>query len=423
MQCGDWGTRLIPAASFSIEQERDSTNAGISSRVADAPLQGSRKVRAIPRVLYVIDQLRQLGGAERILLEMTNRLACDRYSCSVLTFDLDPSLKALSNLSVPLRVLPLSRTYDWNAVRAATELRRIIRDEKISIVHTFFETSDLWAAPIAKFSGCPILVSSRRDMGILRTGKHRLAYPLVNRLFDRVLAVSNEVKTFAIEHDRLPSQQVETLYNGVDFREVERLGHAFSSREMLGIPCGAPVITLLANVRRLKGIDVLIRSAATVCAEFPETRFLVVGSILEPDTMTNLEQTVSALGLEKSVLFPGQFSNPYPLLHGSDIFVLPSRTEGFSNALIEAMACGLPCVATRVGGNAEAIEEGSSGFLVQSEDYGALADRLLRLLRDPQMARRMGNTARETARHRFGMDAMIGRLMNIYDGLLEGKLA
>jgi glycosyltransferase involved in cell wall biosynthesis len=107
----------------------------------------------------------------------------------------------------------------------------------------------------------------------------------------------------------------------------------------------------------------------------------------------------------------------------SDIFVLPSRNEGFSNSLIQAMASGLPCIATRVGGNAEALEEGASGFLIDSEDHQALAERLMLLLRDPQMARRMGRRGRQAAAERFGMTAMLARLMDIYDELLEDRLA
>ncbi len=412
---------MIPAVSSAPAQGHPANDAGESIDDMQAQPRRSRNRDDRPRVLYVIDQIRQLGGAERMLIEMANRLAQDRYSCSILTFDLDPDLSALSKLSVPLRSLPLRRTYDWNAAKAAIKLRQIIKNEKISIVHTFFETSDLWAAPIAKFAGAPFLISSRRDMGILRDGKHHLAYPFANRIFDKVLVVSNEVKKFAMEHDRLPAKQVEVLYNGVDFSEIDKQIHAYSVREVLGIPTAAPIISLLANIRRLKGIDVLIQSAVKVCAEFPATRFLVAGATLEPDTMKDLEHAVACLGLGDNFLFPGQLSNPYPLLYGSDVFVLPSRTEGFSNALIEAMACGLPCVATRVGGNAEAIEEGISGYIVQSEDPDALADRILRLLRDPEAARRMGNSARESARKRFDIDAMMSRLMNVYDELLEAK--
>src|SRR5260370_11883462 len=114
-------------------------------------------------------------------------------------------------------------------------------------------------------------------------------------------------------------------------------------------------------------------------------------------------------------------TNPFPVLRASNAFCLPSRNEGFSNALIEAMGCGLPCVATRVGGNAEALQEGKSGYLVASEDSEAMADRILRLLRDPVMPQRMAQTARETVKPPFTINAMMNRLMWIYDEVLVAK--
>jgi glycosyltransferase involved in cell wall biosynthesis len=375
----------------------------------------------LPHILYIIDQIPGLGGAERTLLEIVRRLGRDRFRCSILTFRIDPQLEALSSLHCPLHVLPLNRTWDLNAAKMALRLRHLIRHENVSIVHTFFETSDLWAAPIAKFSGCPVLVSSRRDMGILRAGKHRLAYPLISRLFDRILAVSEEVRSYCLNHDLLPAERVETLYNGVDLDDLSRKARDGDARQQLGLGSGVPVISTVAHIRPVKGIDVLVRAAARVCREFPEATFVIVGAVLVPETYAELQTLVESLGLKNNVRFMGILSNPYPILRASDVFCLPSRNEGFSNALIEAMGCGLPCVATRVGGNAEALDEGTSGYLVASEDVETLADRILRLLRDPQQRLQMGKAARQRVEARFSMRAMMARLMDIYDELLAAK--
>src|SRR5216684_5034442 len=126
-------------------------------------------------VLFVIDELCELGGAERILLKMVRLLPKDLFRCSVVTFRIREDLEELTEIGCPLYVFPLKKTYDFNALRMAMRLRNLIRREKVSIVHTFFETSDLWAGLVARLSGCPVLISSRRDMGILRSGKHRAA--------------------------------------------------------------------------------------------------------------------------------------------------------------------------------------------------------------------------------------------------------
>jgi len=375
----------------------------------------------VPHILYVIDQICQVGGAERVLLEMIRRLPRDHFRCSVITFRTEPGLKALENVYSPLRVLPLRRTYDISAIRTALLIRDLIRRENVSIVHTFFETSDLWAAPIARLSGCPVLVSSRRDTGILRTRKHHLAYPIVNRLFDRVLTVSEKVRSYALNHDHLPPERVETLYNGVDLEALDAKAAEVDARLSLGLKTTSLVISTLANIRYVKGIDVLARAAARVCFACPDAVFLVVGGVLEPGAFRKLQSLVDSLGIKDNFRFLGAMPNPYPVLAASDIFCLPSRTEGFSNALIEAMGSRLACVATRVGGNAEALTDGVNGFLVESEDADAMGNRLLRLLRDPNLRRGMGQAARQTVESHFSMSAMMARLTGIYQELLAAK--
>ncbi len=177
----------------------------------------------------------------------------------------------------------------------------------------------------------------------------------------------------------------------------------------------------MANIRHIKGIDVLARAAARVCHACPDTVFLAVGGVLEPETFRKLQALVDSLGIKDNFRFLGTMSNPYPVLAASDVFCLPSRSEGFSNALIEAMGSRLPCVATRVGGNGEALTEGVDGFLVESEDADAMGDRLLRLLRDPKLRQGMGLAARKTVESQFSMSAMMARLAGIYRELLAAK--
>jgi glycosyltransferase involved in cell wall biosynthesis len=373
------------------------------------------------QILFVVDQLCQLGGAERALLQILRRLPRDRYSASVVTFQVNEKLEELQQLPCPLHVFPLRKTYDWNAAKTAVKIQTLLKKERISLVHTFFETSDIWAAPIAKWSGVPALVSSRRDLGILRSHKHNLAYPIVNRFFDRVLAVSDEVRSYCIAHDHIPAEKVLTLYNGVDLEELDAKASGGDIRQSLGVVPGVPIVSTVANIRRVKGIDVLVRAAAQVCRSFPQTVFVVAGAVLEEQTFADLQKQVSALGLSKNFRFAGKLSNPFLLMRESSIFCLPSRSEGFSNALIEAMACSLPCVATRVGGNGEAIVDGINGHLVASEDADAMAERMQRLLQDPEFARRTGAEARQTVESRFSIRSMMDRLIGVYDELLAGN--
>lgn len=381
------------------------------------PMGGENRVH----ILFLIDQLDQLGGAERVLFDIICRLPKDRFRCSLGTFrkGLEPSI--FDDLPCPVHRFPLSRTYDLDAARMAMRLRHLIRKERVSITHTFFETSDLWGGLVAKLSGCPILISSRRDVGILRARKHHVAYRLMRSAVDRVLTVSDEVRNYCLHQDGLDPGKVITIYNGVDGAKFSSSNGTEGIRASLGLTETSPLIITVANIRRIKGIDVFIQAAAVVSQEFPTATFLVVGEVLEQEYSSELRQLASDLGLLGKVKFLGPSKEVASLLRVSDVFCLTSRSEGFSNALVEAMACGLPCVATRVGGNGEAIEDNVNGFLVPVEDPEAAADRICKLLHDPERARLIGHAAQRTVQEKFTAEAMIRQLVSVYDDVMASR--
>src|SRR5262249_30191566 len=156
----------------------------------------------------------------------------------------------------------------------------------------------------------------------------------------------------------------------------------------------------------IKGTDMVVEVAAKVCARYPRAVFLIPGKILEQEYYNTLVQTIASLGLTDNVKFLGSSDRVFSLLKLSNVFCLLSRSEGFSNALLEAMACGLPCVVTDVGGNKEAIEDATSGFLVPAENVNAAAEKLLALLEDASQASRMGRRGREIIEQKFTTDVM-----------------
>src|SRR5437763_8202619 len=149
-------------------------------------LEGSHRTE-LPHVLLVLDQFpKTLGGGERIVLRLAALLPKYGYRVSILTFFVHPECSSLKSAPCPVYVLPLRRTYDLKAFNAAFELRRFIRAQRIQIVQTFFESSDIWAGFVTKVLSDAKLISSRRDMGILRARKHRIAYRLMARIPDAV---------------------------------------------------------------------------------------------------------------------------------------------------------------------------------------------------------------------------------------------
>ncbi len=372
-------------------------------------------------VLYLIDVLWGLGGAERALLRMAKLLPPERYRCTIGTFRLRPAAPVFSELPCPVREFPIQRMIGWQALRAARDLRRFIRSENVQIVHTFFESADLLGGPVAKLSGCPVIVSSRRDMGILRNTRHRIGYRLISGVFDQVQAVSGAVREQTIRADRLHPSKVVTIPNGI---EVEKVLAAKSTGavEKLELDGRGPVIASVGHIRRVKGFDVLLRAAAEICKVWPRAMFLIVGSIQEPACDRELHNQVHQLGLGNNVRFLGKMDNEivWSLLKCCDVFCLPSRSEGMSNALLEAMCCALPCVATAVGGTPEVLEDGGAGFVVPNEDHGAVAERILTLLGNRELARRMGLRGQAIIAERFSAEAMVRNMVREYDRLMEG---
>jgi glycosyltransferase involved in cell wall biosynthesis len=365
----------------------------------------------LPHVLLVVDQFpRALGGGEKTVLRLAELLPSYGFRASVLTFAIHPESSVLAApLPFPLYLLPLQRTYDLTAFRAARALGRFLREQSVLLVQTFFESSDLWAGLVTRTLSSARLVWSRRDMGILRSAKHRLAYRLMAGVPDEVFAVSDGVRRHCIEEDGIDPARVCTIYNGLD---VNR----FRSRQDTVPP--RFTVTTVGNIRHVKGHDVLIQAAALVLAQYPEASFSIAGDVLEPACFDELQRLVTQLGIEDSFRFIGGVRDVAQHLAAADVFVLPSRSEGFSNAILEAMACALPVIATDVGGNAEAVLNAVTGYIVPPEDPAALARCMLQLAGDRALLGRMGAAGRGLAEKKFSTEAMMKQVTCAYRRLL-----
>jgi glycosyltransferase involved in cell wall biosynthesis len=262
------------------------------------------------------------------------------------------------------------------------------------------------------------LIWSRRDMGILRGRKHEVAYRLMAPLPDAVFAVSELVRQHCIEEDRIDPDRVETIYNGLDLADWSTAPHSSTSsnhsRDNL-------VVTTVGNIRHVKGHDVFIKAAAAIVPQFPNICFSIAGGVLDAAYFEELQALVRDLNLGDHFHFAGDITNLREHLSTTDVFVLPSRSEGFSNAIVEAMAASLPVVATNVGGNAEAVEDGITGFIVPSDDPGALASAIVQLLADPAKAAAMGAAGKRRTAEKFTTEIMMGRTVATYRKLLARR--
>jgi glycosyltransferase involved in cell wall biosynthesis/peptidoglycan/xylan/chitin deacetylase (PgdA/CDA1 family) len=392
------------------------------SSISREPCVGAEKPPI--RVLFIIDNLSLVGGAELCLLRLTQQLPRNQFECRVLTFHVGDG-KLADQFDCPVDYWPVDSIFSSAAFRMIKKLRRLIREQKIDIVHTFFNTSDLWAGPIAKLFGARILISARRDMGILRRFRHDLAYRLMRGFFDQVQAVSEGVRQWTIKRDGVRSERVITIHNGIQTNvdvsavEVERL------RRLAALEPHTFVATAVANFRHVKGIDTLVRAVALVTRQAPNVKILVAGSFganAEGQAYAeSVRRLVDKLGVGQWITFLGQIDDVPALLQLTDLFVLPSRSEGLSNALLEAMRAGLPCIATAVGGNPEVVLDRKTGYLIPPDDPEALAECILGLIADPALRARMGAASRDHVLQEFSVEKMTSKVVAAYRQAMDVK--
>jgi glycosyltransferase involved in cell wall biosynthesis len=211
--------------------------------------------------------------------------------------------------------------------------------------------------------------------------------------------------------------KLRVIHNGVD---IAKFNSGQADRGSLFPAVGdGKLIVLVGNMHSdVKGHPWLIASAPAVVREFPSTRFVLVG---DGEQRAKFERQVRASGLVENFLFLGRRGDIPEILACCDIAVLPSRAEGLPNAVLEYMAAGLPSVVTRVGGNAELVDDGKTGLLLPPEDSGALSNALLKLLRDPGMAKRVAQAGHEFTVRTFGFERLVREVDALYSDLLLEK--
>jgi glycosyltransferase involved in cell wall biosynthesis len=274
--------------------------------------------------------------------------------------------------------------------------------------------------PAARLAHTPVIISSRRDLANWwwYTPQKRKILRRVQSLSTSVLANSEAVRDFLVKDDGFRADRIRVIRNAVDLGRFTRIP---PDRERLfpGLGRDDKLVIIVANMNSLaKGHDHLIQAARIVCSLLPKTRFVLVG---DGELRGRFEQQVRDLGLHQNFLFLGQRRDVPELLRCCDVSVLPSTGEGLPNVVLEAMAAGLPVVATRVGGTTEIIEDEQSGLLVPPGDSDALAHVILRLFQDPHLARELAHAGQERVRTQFNFDRLLANLEGFYRELLDAK--
>jgi L-malate glycosyltransferase len=374
------------------------------------------------RLLKVVPTLRW-GGTEHQVMALGRRLDPGRFALEFACLRRQGSFAAeLDARGIPLREYGIRTFFSVHAVAQQARLASDVRRSRTQIVHAYSFYGNVFAIPPAWLAAAPVVIASIRDCGVYLTPTQQTVQRHVCRLADCVLVNAEAVKTWLIGQGYNPAKIV-VIRNGVD---LERFNHPPDARRIrceLGIPLSAPLVAVASRLHPLKGLEQFLEAAAVVGRRFPEVRFLMIGET-SPTDRTYLDLlTVLAgrLGLGDRVVFTGLRDDVPSLLACAAVSVMPSLNEALSNVLLESMAAGVPIVATRVGGTAEAVQDGVTGLLVPPGDPGALARSIGRLLSDPELAERLGRGGRQRVRRHFSLDAMVQATERLYHTLLERR--
>lgn len=366
------------------------------------------------RVVYVTETLGK-GGAESQLSHLATRLRDYGHASSVISLSAAGWWASrLNEWGVPIATLSFKSGLWAKNVRPFCRLVSVIREQRPDAVVSFLYPCSIWASLAGHLAGVPLVVASRRDCGFQREEAslpnwlERLSYAATTLFVANSHAVAESLE----RSEEIRADRIEVIYNGVDLPEIS-LQQNQALRKRLGLSDLRPVIGMMANFWPHKNHLMLVRAAKLIIKKVPEAGFVLVGR--DDEYQKQVRAQIADMRLESNFLLLGQLDGAHDLVPALDICVLCSRSEGFSNTILEYMAYGKPVIATRVGGNPEAVVDGETGLLVEPEDAEGLAAAVLTLIRDPVERIQMGLRGRIRAEAEFNWDMALKR----WDKLLQ----
>jgi glycosyltransferase involved in cell wall biosynthesis len=320
--------------------------------------------------------------------------------------------QAIQALDIPIYDVQMREKTDLGAL---FRLYQHLHSQQPTILHTSLFHANLPGRIIGSLLGVPIIISSERTMAMENVWRYRLNRWTIS-MVDRVVAVSKNVGEFCITHIRLPAQKVVVIHNGVEIPPFSQ--HARKrARQALGLPHEIMVCGAVSRLHPVKGIDDLIIAFAQV-SEKHDSRLVIVG---EGQERQHLEALARKIGCSNRVLWTGYREDVPKLLPAFDLFVQPSHHEGLPNTVLEAMAAGLPVVATAVGGTPELVLNHKTGLLVTAGDPAALGEAMSILLEKTHMRESLGQAGRLRVKQHFSVDKMVRKTEQLYELLLLEK--
>jgi glycosyltransferase involved in cell wall biosynthesis len=368
-------------------------------------------------IIWMIDRLGP-GGAEQLMPTILTNLVKQGFKIRVCVLRVrhgNPIAHELERLGLPVDlVLVPNLRHPFNLFR----ILRYLRKHRPQLLHTQLEFSDILGTIAAKLLGIPC-VSTLHTLDIYEekksaTWRLKLRWFVLRNYCDKILAVSEKTRIHHLEGGRLGEKKVITLYNGLDISRFKKPDESIQQeiRQSLNLPLNRQIIITVAVLREPKGIQYMLKALPTILAKNPNTHYLIVGDGDYGDTLRDL---VTAIGIQENVTFAGRRTDIPALLSIGDVFVLPTLKDALPTVLIEALAAGIPIVASNVGGVPEIVEDGVNGLLVPPENPAELTRACLQFLQNREFASQIVHAGNDVVQKSFNISVQIEQLNRIYE--------
>lgn len=351
------------------------------------------------------------GGQERRILLECEGLAARGHEVGIVTRETCWIAGQARRHTIPVSCIDMRRKFD---PRAVWRLARHLRAGRFDVLHTHSGIDSWIGGMAAKLAGTPVLVRTRH----LHIPFRRSPLNFVHYLPDRILCIGDTMRKTLVEERGFPPEQIVNVPTGIDFERFAPKRPRAEVRAGLDTAEGCFAVLIVGVIRGVKRHDIAIEGFARLLATGADAVLWVAGDgPMRPD----MERLARTLGVAERVRFLGQRDDVPDLMGAADALLLTSRSEAQSQALTQGLGLGLPAVATAVGGVPEVVIHERTGLLVPANEAQPVADALLRLLRDPALARRLGDAGREHARGRYSLERMLDDTERIYAEVLAAK--
>lgn len=341
------------------------------------------------------------GGMERLLVEFARCYDATQYELHFVS---------LHNVGQPAEDIRQAgctvhqlRDLRGHPFRQWRELVRFFRKLRPDVVHTHNAYPHFYGTLAARYSGVPVVLNTRHGRRIGTTWKAKTWFWLAGMLADRVVAVSEDAANLCLQETSLPARKVVRIWNGIDLSRFHFQG-----------PVSEPIFISVARLSPEKDFPTLIRAVAQAAEIVPQIRLRIVGDGPE---RAKLEQLVKDLKQTERIELLGERQDVAELLANAGVFATATLTEGISLTLLEAMAIGLPVLATNVGGNPEIVQDGITGHLVSAGDVGGLTTALIRLVHCQATWAELGRHGRRRVEEHFANHKMVSDYESLYEQL------